>query len=141
MENIRNLRKANLEDAEIQKEMLYNDGELALFNNIQDLNAILPCQLEVFAIVLVLKGKASVSINGTHYEALPNDLYIGTPNNIVPPIMSAASCRWPTTRGTSNYFSKRTPYAPCNPRRPGPSANTTNCFAPRHNNPRLPKRR
>ena len=31
----------------------------------------------------VLEGKASVNINGKRYEACPNDLYIGTPNNIV----------------------------------------------------------
>ena len=83
MENLRNLRKANLKDSEIQKEVVYNDGELALINNIHDISAILPCQLEVFVIVLVLEGKASVNINGNRYEARPNDLYIGTPNNIV----------------------------------------------------------
>lgn len=83
MENLRNLRKANLKDQEIQKEVMYNDGELALINNIHDISAILPCQLEVFVIVLVLQGKASVNINGNRYEARPNDLYIGTPNNIV----------------------------------------------------------
>lgn len=83
MENLRKLRKANLKDSEIQKEVTYNDGELALINNIHDISAILPCQLEVFVIVLVLEGKASVNINGKRYEACPNDLYIGTPNNIV----------------------------------------------------------
>ena len=83
MGNKRNLRRANLKDEEIQKNVTYNDGELALVKNIHDINSILPCQLEVFVIVLVLEGKASVNINGTRYEALPNDLYIGTPNNIV----------------------------------------------------------
>ena len=83
MGNKRNLRRANLKDEEIQKYVTYNDGELALVKNIHDINSILPCQLEVFVIVLVLEGKASVNINGTRYEALPNDLYIGTPNNIV----------------------------------------------------------
>lgn len=83
MGNKRNLRRANLKDEKIQKNVTYNDGELALVKNIHDINSILPCQLEVFVIVLVLEGKASVNINGTRYEALPNDLYIGTPNNIV----------------------------------------------------------
>ena len=83
MENLRNLRKANLKDSELQKEMLYNDGDLALIEHIHDVGAILPCQLEIFAIVLVQEGKASVNINGKRYEACPNDLYIGTPNNIV----------------------------------------------------------
>ena len=111
MENIRNLRKANLEDAEIQKEMLYNDGELALFNNIQDLNAILPCQLEVFTIVLVLKGKASVSINGTHYEALPNDLYIGTPNNIVENGLTSLDFKSHTICVSTDYVRRILPLA------------------------------
>ena len=111
MENIRNLRKANLEDAEIQKEMLYNDGELALFNNIQDLNAILPCQLEVFAIVLVLKGKASVSINGIHYEALPNDLYIGTPNNIVENGLTSLDFKSHTICVSTDYVRRILPLA------------------------------
>ena len=83
MENLRNLRKANLKDSDIQTVVTYNDGDLALIQHIYDVNAILPCQLEIFVIVLVLKGKASVSINGNRYEAHPNDLYIGTPNNIV----------------------------------------------------------
>lgn len=83
MGNKRNLRRANLKDEEIQKNVTYNDGELALVKNIHDINSILPCQLEVFVIVLVLEGKASVNINGTRYEALPNTLYIGTPNDIV----------------------------------------------------------
>lgn len=78
-----NLRKANLKDSEIQKEVMYNDGELALINNIHDINALLPCQLEIFVIVLVLEGKASVSINGVRYEAGKNDLFICPPNNIV----------------------------------------------------------
>ena len=83
METISNLRKANLKNSEIQTKVTYNDGELALIQHIYDINTILPCQLEVFVIVLVLEGKASISINGNRYEAHPNDLYIGTPNNIV----------------------------------------------------------
>ncbi len=83
MENLHNLRKANLKDEEVQKRVTYNDGDLALIRHIHDINTLLPCQLEVFVIVLVLEGKASVCINGNRYEAHPNDLYIGTPNNIV----------------------------------------------------------
>ena len=83
MENLRNLRKANLKDSDIQQKVTYNDGDLALIRHIYDVNTVLPCQLEIFVIDLVLEGKASVSINGNRYEAHPNDLYIGTPNNIV----------------------------------------------------------
>ena len=64
METISNLRKANLKNSEIQTKVTYNDGELALIQHIYDINTILPCQLEVFVIVLVLEGKASISING-----------------------------------------------------------------------------
>lgn len=78
-----NIQKANLQNSEIQKQVIYNDGELAFINDIHDLKIIYPCQLEVYVIVLVLQGKASVTINGTRYEARKNDLYICPPNHIV----------------------------------------------------------
>ena len=135
MGNKRNLRRANLKDEEIQKYVTYNDGELALVKNIHDINSIHPCQLEVFVIVLVLEGKASVNINGTRYEALPNALYIGTPNNIVENGMTSLDFK------SYSICVKKTRSAPCNPRKPGHSANTSTCCAPRRSSPPPPKRK
>lgn len=78
-----NLQKGNLANPEIQKQVVYNDGELALIDNIHNLGALLPCQLEIYAIALVLEGKSTVTISGKYYEAQKNDLFIATPDNIV----------------------------------------------------------
>lgn len=80
---MRNLRKSSLTDPETQKHVIYNDGDLAFCKNQEDALVLLPTQLEIFAIALVLEGKAMVEINGTRYEIKKNDLLICAPNNIV----------------------------------------------------------
>ena len=81
--DMENLRKANMQDPAAQKIMVYNDGELSFSNNIHELDFSSPYQLEeILVIIFVLEGKASININGTTYEAHPNDLLICPPNVI-----------------------------------------------------------
>ena len=80
---MRKLRKGNLTDTEVQRFVLYNDGELAFCQDIHDVLLLLPVQLEIYVIVLVVEGKGMVGINGKSYEIRKNDLFICPPNNIV----------------------------------------------------------
>ena len=79
-----NLRKGNLASPEVQKYIIYNDGELAFAQALHELmESHFPVQVEVYAIALVLEGKAITNINGTSYEAHKNDLFICPPNIII----------------------------------------------------------
>lgn len=78
-----NLRKGNLTVLEAQKYAIYNDGELALCQDMHHALQLLPIQLEVYTIFLVVEGKARIEINGKAYEISKDDLFICPPNNIV----------------------------------------------------------
>lgn len=80
---MKKLQKENLNNSDIQKQTIYNDGELALINNIHDISSLLPCKLDINVAVLVAEGKAQIMINDILYEAQKNDLFICTPNNII----------------------------------------------------------
>lgn len=78
------MEKGNLKNIEGWDGIAYNDGELAFFDNMRNMPSFeLPVQLEMYVIVLVTNGRATVKINGTIYEAKKDDLLICPPNNIV----------------------------------------------------------
>ena len=78
------MEKRNLANLEDWEGIVYNDGELAFFNNLSSISSVvLPVQLDVYVIVLVTGGRATVQINGTTYEVKKDDLFICLPNNIV----------------------------------------------------------
>lgn len=79
-----NIEKASLSGLNGQKGVVYNDGELAFFDNMHDIYSLLsPIRLEIYVVVLVRKGRASVMVNGTTYEAKENDIFICSPNDIL----------------------------------------------------------
>ena len=78
------MEKGNLAYLEDWEGIVYNDGELAFFDNIRNIRIFdFPVQFEFYVIVLVTSGRATVKINGTTYEAKKDDLFICPPNNIV----------------------------------------------------------
>lgn len=78
------MEKGNLKNIEGWDGIAYNDDELAFFDNMCNMPSFeLPVQLEMYVIVLVTSGRATVKINGTIYEAKKDDLLICPPNNIV----------------------------------------------------------
>lgn len=87
------MRKINIgyleQNHDLQKDMVYNDGELALITDLKDVNQQSPYQLDAIVIVLVLEGKAKVDINGIAYEAHKNDLFICQPNNIIENVLTS----------------------------------------------------
>ena len=78
------MKNATLDSPEVLNiHPIYNNGELAFFDNLENINTSSPFKIEAFAVVLVLKGRASVIINGSQYEAGANDMFICPPNNII----------------------------------------------------------
>lgn len=78
------MEKGNLANLKDWEGIVYNDGELAFFDNIRNIRIFdFPVQFEFYVIVLVTSGRATVQINGTTYEAKKDDLFICPPNNIV----------------------------------------------------------
>ena len=78
------MEKGNLANLKDWEGIVYNDGELAFFDNIRNIRIFdFPVQFEFYVIVLVTSGRATVQINGTMYEVKKDDLFICPPNNIV----------------------------------------------------------
>ena len=80
---MKNIKSTNLHDTAISESAIYNNGELAFLDNIQNLSITFPAKSDIFVIALVIEGKASVTINGTKYETRKNDIFISLPNNII----------------------------------------------------------
>lgn len=76
-------KKANLNTIDVQDNMIYNNGDLAFLDNIDDINIAESIQMEIYVVVLCLQGKASLYINGNPYVAHKNDVFICTPNNLL----------------------------------------------------------
>ena len=71
-----NIEKVNLDASEIRQITIYNNGELAFIENINDIDITRTIQTEFYVMVLVLEGKASVDINGTPYTTYKNDIFV-----------------------------------------------------------------
>lgn len=78
------MEKANLASLAYLDNVIYNDGELAFFDNIDGSRVSdYTVQLEVFTIVLVTEGQAILLFNGERYEAKRDDLFICPPHSII----------------------------------------------------------
>lgn len=78
------MEKANLACLAYLEDVIYNDGELAFFDKMDGSRAsAFPVQLEVFTIVLVTEGQATLLFNGKRYEARRDDLLICPPHSII----------------------------------------------------------
>ena len=78
------MEKANLACLAYLEDVIYNDGELAFFDKMDGSRAsAFPVQLEVFTIVLVTEGQATLLFNGERYEAKRHDLLICPPHSVI----------------------------------------------------------
>lgn len=105
------IKKGNLQDPDMQKFTIYNDGELALSRNIHDIELHLPIQMEMHAIVLVLEGKGQADINGTTYKVNKNDLLICSSNHIVEKGLLSVDFRGCFIFASENYVRRLLPIA------------------------------
>ena len=108
MDSVRIEKHAGLEP---RGNVIYNDGELALIDDIHNLDFEPSRQLDIFAIALVLEGKAQVRINGTLYEARKNDLFVCTPNNFVESGLLSLGCRSYCICVSTDYMKRVLPLA------------------------------
>ena len=83
-QGIQKMEKANLASLAYLDNVIYNDGELAFFDNIDGSRiSDYTVQLEVFTIALVTEGRATLLFNGERYEAKRNDLLICPPHSVI----------------------------------------------------------
>lgn len=109
---MRNLKKANLADPKLQKLAIYNDGELALGrSDLHDLSSQypFPVQTEIYLIVLIDEGKASVYLNGNACITQKNDLFICPPDNIIAHGMTSLDFRSRSMLVTAAYVQRILP--------------------------------
>lgn len=79
------MKKADLNIPEMKQKSIYNNGDVAIINdfNEQNLQKEAFKTEQLYAVILCLKGKASLYINGNPYVAYENDLFVCPPNVIV----------------------------------------------------------
>lgn len=107
------VRKGNLYDPEFQKVSLYNNGEVAFIDNLQDLRHIIladwAVQMEMYVIILLLEGEATVNINGNPYTLQRNDLQICTPTVIIEKLQTSLDFKCNCVCVSPNYLRKIAP--------------------------------
>lgn len=107
------LRKGTLHDPELLKVSLYNNGEIAFVNNLKALEntaiANLAVQMEVYVVILLLEGKATVDLNGKAHMLYKNDLLICTPNIIVEKLLTSIDFKCYCVCISPNYIRKISP--------------------------------
>ena len=104
------VKKGNLRDIDFQKIFIYNNGEIAFVNNLKDLEKTNQAiQLEIYVVLLLLEGKASVKINETRYELQKNDVMICTPNFIVENMLTSIDFKCCCICLASTYIQKISP--------------------------------
>lgn len=106
-----NIEKVNLDASEIRQITIYNNGELAFIENINDIDITRTIQTEFYVMVLVLEGKASVDINGTPYTTYKNDIFVCTPNNIIENDMASIDFKCHSIGMSQEYIRKTFPMA------------------------------
>lgn len=105
------IKKANLDTTEIQKLAIYNNGDLALFDNLGDIDMEKSIQTEIYIITLVLEGRTSLNFNGTPYLANRNDLFICPPHNLLENAMLSVDFKCHCIGMSARYIQRIIPMA------------------------------
>ena len=80
------IKKIDINDPELQEISIYNNGELALFDNLATIRQkakTAGIQIGVNVAVLVQEGRGRLQVNGQTYEIGRNDLFIGVFDSII----------------------------------------------------------
>ena len=77
------LRSGCLNDVLVKKISVYNDSRIAIIDELQSLNIEQAVKVEAYIILLCVKGKGSLYINGESRMIHVNDLFICHPNIIL----------------------------------------------------------
>lgn len=107
------IKKGDLQDPELLKAQLYNNGDIAIVNNIKEFETTIPAdlaiQMKIYVVILLLDGKASIDLNGTTYTLYKDDLLVCTPNNIVQKLLTSLDFKCYCICISPTYLSKISP--------------------------------
>ena len=78
-----NIQKGNLENSKFADVTFYNNGEIALCNDLKGFNNKDPLKMEILIFGIVLEGQFSITFNGKLYTIHKSDLFSCLPNNIL----------------------------------------------------------
>ncbi len=101
-----NTVKAKLEDSVLNDITLYNNGSLAFFDHLNVLQTVDVVETEFYAVVIVLAGRAGITINNVHYEAHADDIFICPPKNILENCMLSVDFRCHCIAMSPQYIMK-----------------------------------
>lgn len=103
------VKKINLNDTEVKKETLYNDGDIAFGNSLGD--AINPQNVtfDFYAVMLCLNGEVSFRINGQSHTMHKNDILICPPNVIISDARHSDDMQCDSIAISPNYFKRILP--------------------------------
>lgn len=104
----------NLDAPEIRKVTIYNDGNLAFFDDLSELKLNSDVQNGIFVIALCTQGKASLCIDGVPYVVYPNDIFICTPNVIINDCLLSVDFKCHCIGMTLSYVQEIVPMVDCN---------------------------
>ena len=76
-------KKINLDHPDIKQRAIYNNGELAIIDNLQDMAVEDVFNEDIYIFMLCLTGKASVYMNEKTYTIQKNDLFVCLPDIIL----------------------------------------------------------
>lgn len=95
----------------IKKEYaVFNNGEIALINNLKDLSAERELVTDgVYIFVLCTGGKATVSMNNDRYEIAPDHLFVAPPRVILHETMFSIDFECCCVAVSNRYFQKVIP--------------------------------
>ena len=73
----------NLEEIKEKDMAVYCDDRMAFIENLNHIEVSGPVKMEAFLVILCLKGRASLYINGCNFDIAANDLIICHPDIIM----------------------------------------------------------
>lgn len=106
------MEKIELNMPELKEKATYNDGDIAIIDDLDELNLRKDaCKTDFYTILLCLNGKASSHINGNPYIINKNDLLVCPPNVIIGNHLPSDNLKYCCICLSTKYIQKIMPMA------------------------------
>lgn len=103
------IKKIKMDNSVLEKSLIYNNGELAFIDKLNEIIEEGIHQLDAYAITLCLQGKASIQIKGTLYSVGANDIFICPPDTIVESALFSVDFRCHSIYMSASYAQRILP--------------------------------
>ena len=103
------VRKANFNNNDLHKRMVFNNGELMFVDSLREMNVPSIIKNEIWILILVLDGQATFSLNEETYKAAKNDVFICLPNTIIEDCMTSVNFKCHCVGMSSAYMIRNFP--------------------------------